>query len=277
MRVPACLSCLGPVRTGRRGTIPGRLISSLADRSITKSLIRGAFASAVLVCHAAFASSPVTATTDAPRPDKTHQAAPSSAIRGQDVSFTKASVDPGSSEEADLTLSPAALRVSRIADRNGDRHFIMVDKARGKIMVFENGRPTFSRPALTGESLADQLPPDARSKPLAQQIGVKYKVTPAGRFTLTRAHDEVLGDTFDINELEGKDWRIAIHRVWLGNRSQHRDARLLSANDQDKHVTEGCIDVDPGTIVQLFRLLPNSGKTAIYILPIDESLIATLF
>lgn len=169
------------------------------------------------------------------------------------------------------------MRVSQIAERNGDRRFVLVDKAHGKIMIFENGRPTFSRSALTGESLADQLPPDARSKPLAQQIGVKYKVTPAGRFTLTRAHDEVLGDTFDINELEGMDWRIAIHRVWLGNRSEHRDARLRSSNDQDKHVTEGCIDVDPGTIVQLFRLLPNSGKTAIYILPIDESLIATLF
>jgi hypothetical protein len=277
MRLPACFPCLAPVRADCRKISLSRQISSLASCPTTISGICGAFVSAVLVCHVACAGSLDIAAVNAPLSDGIHQAAPSSVVRRQDAAFTTAAADAGLREETDLVLSPAALRVSQIANRNGDSHFVMVDKVHGKIMVFENGKPTFSRSALTGESLADLLPPDAREKPLSQQIGVKYKVTPAGRFTLTRAHDEVLGDTFDINELEGMDWRIAIHRVWLGIRSQHRDARLRSANDQDKHVTEGCIDVDPDTIVQLFRHLPNSNKIAIYILPIDESLIATLF
>jgi len=174
-------------------------------------------------------------------------------------------------------LSPTASRVSLIAGRNGDRDFVMIDKARGQIIVFEGGRATFSRSALTGESLADRLPADARYKPLSQQIGVKYKVTPAGRFTMTRGRDDVFGITFDINELEGTDWRISIHQVWLGNTSQHRDLRLRSPEGQDKHITEGCIDVEPGTVAQLYRLLPNSKRTAIYILPTDESLISELF
>jgi hypothetical protein len=178
--------------------------------------------------------------------------------------------------EDNLALSPAALRVSMIAGRNGDRSFLMVDKVHGRIILFANGRPIFNRAALTGESTADQIPPDGWSKPWSAQSGVRYKVTPAGRFTITRARDQALGDLFDIDELKGKDWVIAIHQVWLGRRSEHRDARLRSAMDQDKHITTGCVDVDPSTIAQLWRLLPNRGMP-LYILPTDESLIAPLF
>ncbi len=173
-------------------------------------------------------------------------------------------------------LSPAALWVSQIARRNGDRNFLMVDKAHGRIILFENGRPVFNRAALTGESLADRIPPDGWIKPWSEQTGVKYKVTPAGQFTLTRDRDRALGNLFDINELRGRDWTIAIHQVWLGRRSEHRDARLRSIEDQDKHITAGCVDVDPSTIAQLWRLLPGSGMP-LYILPMDESLITQLF
>ena len=176
-----------------------------------------------------------------------------------------------------LNLSPAALRVSRIAERNGDTRYLMVDKAHGKLILFAERGPIFSGAALTGESLADQLPPDAIGKSVRQHVGVRYRVTPAGRFTMTRGHDPALGETLDINELQGVDWTIAVHQVYLGNRSEHRDARLLSPNGRDKHITTGCIDVDAATIRQLLRLLPAGGATPIYILPTDESLIATLF
>ncbi len=208
--------------------------------------------------------------------------------------------------DANPALSPAAVRVGMIASGNGDRVFLMVDKAHGRIILFENGRPVFNRAALTGESLADRIPPDGWNKSWSEQDGVKYKVTPAGRFTITRIppdgwnkswseqdgvkykvtpagrftitrdRDQALGDLFDINELEGKDWVIAIHQVWLGRRSEHRDARLRSTLDQDKHITAGCVDVDPSTIAQLWRLLPSRGMP-LYILPTDESLIAQLF
>jgi len=173
-------------------------------------------------------------------------------------------------------LSPAASRVRLIAGRNGDREFLMVDKVHGRIMLFADGRPIFSRPALTGESMADRILPDAWTTPWARQGDLRYKVTPAGRFTITRDHDNALGDVFDINELKGRDWTIAIHRVWLGKQSERRDARLRSTADQDKHITAGCVDVDPGTIVQLWRLLPRNG-VPLYILPIDDGLIAELF
>src|ERR1019366_1679483 len=178
--------------------------------------------------------------------------------------------------DANPALSPAAVRVGMIASGNGDRVFLMVDKAHGRIILFENGRPVFNRAALTGESLADRIPPDGWNKSWSEQDGVKYKVTPAGRFTITRDRDQALGDLFDINELEGKDWVNAIHQGWLGRPSEPRDARLRSTLDQDKHITAGCVDVDPSTIAQLWRLLPSRGMP-LYILPTDESLIAQLF
>jgi hypothetical protein len=174
-------------------------------------------------------------------------------------------------------LSPEALHVSQIAFRNGDRNFLMLDKARGKIIVFENGAPTFSGAALTGENPADFLAPDAIGKTFAEQKGLKYKVTPAGRYTVSTGYDNAYGETLDINEVLGIDWDIAIHKVWLGAPSEHREARLRSPRDQDKHITYGCIDVDGQTMQQLLARLPDEDGTPLYILPVDRNLITKLF
>lgn len=175
-----------------------------------------------------------------------------------------------------LTLSPTEQRVSLIAYRYGDRSYLMVDKSHGKIILFENGTPILIRPALTGESMADRIPAAAWSTPWSRQGGVEFKVTPAGRFTITRDYDRGLGELFDVDKLRGRDWAIAIHRVWLGRPAERRDARLLSGEDQDKHITNGCIDVDPGTMAQLSRVLPSRGMP-LYILPNDENLIGNVF
>jgi hypothetical protein len=188
-----------------------------------------------------------------------------------------AAQDADRSYQGGPALSPVARRVSQIADRNGDRNFLMLDKAHGKIFVFENGRPTFSGAALTGENLADYLAPDAIGKTFAEQKGLKYKVTPAGRYTVSTGYDHAYGEILDINEIQGVDWDIAIHKVWLGAPAEHREARLLSPRDQDKHITYGCIDVDGSTMQQLLRRLPSAEETPLYILPADESLIMKLF
>jgi len=174
-------------------------------------------------------------------------------------------------------LSPAGSRVSQIAARNGDRNYLMLDKTRGRIFVFENGRPTFSGAALTGENQSDFLAPDAFTKSFAEQKGLRYKVTPAGRYTVSPGFDHAYGVTLDVNEVQGTDWDIAIHRVWLGAPSEHRDARLRSPGGEDKHITYGCIDVDGSTMEGLLRRLPNADGTPLYILPADERLIMQLF
>ncbi len=174
-------------------------------------------------------------------------------------------------------LSPAAVQVSKIADRNGDQNFLLLDKTAGRIIAFEHGTPTFSGAALTGESLTDIIPQDAFSKSFAETRGLKYKVTPAGRFTVSPGFDPAYGETLDVNEVHGRDWDISIHRVWLGAPAEHRDVRLRTATGQDKHITYGCIDVDADTMHQLLRHVSHGSRIALYILPVDERLVSTLF
>jgi hypothetical protein len=174
-------------------------------------------------------------------------------------------------------MSAEALRVRQIADRNGDRDFLMLDKAHGQIIAFQNGRPTFSGAALTGENPSDYLAPDAFTLSFAQQKGLKYKVTPAGRYTVSVGFDPHYGQTLDVNEVQGMDWDIAVHKVWLGAPAEHRDLRLRSTNLDDKHITYGCIDVDGTTMQGLLDRVPSEDRTPIYILPQDETLVAKFF
>jgi L,D-transpeptidase catalytic domain len=177
----------------------------------------------------------------------------------------------------ETTLSDAVHQVSQIAGQNGDRVFLVVDKVHGKIALFENGEVKFAAAALTGQSTADVMPPDAIAKTHAQQVGVKYKVTPAGRYTVSPVFDPQYGMVLEINENQGPDWSLAIHQVALWNKSQRRDARLRSANDEDKHITDGCVDVEAATMRQLLQLLAKKGAVPIYILPMDETLAPGLF
>jgi hypothetical protein len=173
-------------------------------------------------------------------------------------------------------LSAAALRVSRIAEQNGDHDFLIIDKVQGRIIAFEHGMPTFSGAALTGESLTDIIPQDAFAKSFSETRGLRYKVTPAGRFTVSLGYDPSYGATLDLNEVRGKDWDISIHKVWLGAPAEHRDVRLRTATGQDKHITYGCIDVDAETMRQLLRRVGHQTRMPLYILPVDERFNATL-
>ncbi len=102
-------------------------------------------------------------------------------------------------------LSSQERQVSEIAVQKGDLDFVMVDKRLGKVLLFESGKPVFSGAALTGESTLDRLPPGSLSMYSTKMVGLKYKVTPAGRFTLTRDYDSAYASLFNIKELEGKD------------------------------------------------------------------------
>ena len=170
-------------------------------------------------------------------------------------------------------LSPAAAWVSQMAAHNGDRTFILVDKARGRLFLFANGAPIFTSAALTGSSLADRLPYDALSKTFAEASDLRYRVTPAGRFTVSPGRDRTYGNTLDINEIKGRNWIIAIHLA----PSQSREARLASTLDQDKHATEGCVNVDANTMRVLTRLLAMRRSTPLYIVPNDERMVSQFF
>jgi hypothetical protein len=184
---------------------------------------------------------------------------------------------PGGMAQGGMVLSPAARQVSEMAARNGDRDYLMLDKTDGAIIVFERGTPTFRGAALTGENPVDSIPPDAFVKPFSETRGLKYKVTPAGRFTVSSGFDPAYGETLDVNEIKGKDWDIAIHKVWLGAPAEHRDVRLRTPTGADKHITYGCIDVDGRTMSQILHRVPRGDRTPLYIVPENTALITKLF
>jgi hypothetical protein len=204
---------------------------------------------------------------------RTHRPRPSAALPDVQGNETASTEQPA----APAVLSDQEERVGQIAVENGDQIFVMVDKARGKIILFENGKPVFSSAALTGESMADRLPPGVLAERFSQLNALKDKVTPAGRYTVSRGHDDDYGTLLDINEFHGKDWGIAIHKVYLGTPSEHRDARLQSPNEEDKHITFGCINVMPTAIQCLLRELPARHVTPLYILPLDDTKTAAYF
>jgi hypothetical protein len=190
--------------------------------------------------------------------------------------------DPGSTEApaagvSGLALSPEAERVSEIARENGDKDFLMVDKARGEVILFKAGKPVYSGPALTGASRGDRIPPKVLTFSGNHPLSPDQKVTPAGRFTVTSEADPAYGRVWTLNEVHGKDWDFAIHQVFLGIPSEHRDARIHSSDPTEHHITFGCINVERSTVQFLTRTLPKKGKVPLYILPQDESLTAALF
>lgn len=174
-------------------------------------------------------------------------------------------------------LSPAARKVSQIAAHYGDRDYLMVDKTAGEIFLFRDGKPVVRGSALTGASLADTLKPGALSVPFSRNPTLEDKVTPAGRYTVSKEPDHTFGETLNINEIQGQDWDIAIHKIFLGFTQEHRDTRLASNDGSVKHITFGCIDISNAAMKRILELLPNANATPIYIVPLDERLIATLF
>jgi hypothetical protein len=192
-----------------------------------------------------------------------------------DGNATSSQVFPAAMPVTAPTLSPQASTVQDIAARRGDRTYLMLDKVHGEIILVANGEPIYGGAALTGQDLADVLPPGLTERPFTTPAKLEEKVTPAGRFTVARESDPAYGTVFTLNEIKGKDWDIAIHRVALVP-SEHRPERLRSPNAKDRHITNGCVNVERDTIRVLERYLIGR-NIPIYILPQNPDITLTLF
>jgi len=197
---------------------------------------------------------------------------PESAPKRHDTAVAVAAFEVPPMPTTPPVLTAQESEAGQMATARGDQTFVMVDKARGKIILFENGQPVFAGPALTGESTADQMPKTELGEKFDTLNALNTKITPAGRYTVERGFDpEVGGPLFDIHEIRGKDWGIAIHQLYLGIPAEHRDARILSPSEADKHITFGCINVQTATLHLLMHELPEKGPIPLYILPEDAS------
>ena len=172
-------------------------------------------------------------------------------------------------------LSDQQRAVSAIAIQNGDRRFLMLDKSRGELLLFVDGQPVFQGAALVGESRADEIPPYLFNKPFSVPAKLAEKVTPAGLYTVRREADPHFGTIFTINEIKGADWDITIHRVAIVP-GERRPERIRSPNAADRHITNGCVNVERETIGFLERNVTGP-RTSLYILPEDPGRIPVLF
>jgi len=172
-------------------------------------------------------------------------------------------------------LSDQQRAVSAIAIQNGDRRFLMLDKSRGELLLFVDGQPVFQGAALVGESRADEIPPYLFTKSFSVPAKLAEKVTPAGRYTVRREVDPHFGTIFTINEIRGTDWDITIHRVAIVP-GEHRPERIRSPNAADRHITNGCVNVERETIGFLERNVTGP-RTSLYILPEDPGRIPVQF
>jgi hypothetical protein len=172
-------------------------------------------------------------------------------------------------------LSDQQRAVSAIAIQNGDRRFLMLDKSRGELLLFVDGQPVFQGAALVGESRADEIPPYLFNKSFSVPAKLAEKVTPAGLYTVRREADAHFGTIFTINEIRGSDWDITIHRVAIVP-GEHRPERIRSPNAADRHITNGCVNVERETIGFLERNVTGP-RTSLYILPEDPGRISVLF
>ncbi len=136
-----------------------------------------------------------------------------------------------------IELSPQARQVSQIAVGNGDRDFLMVDKLPGEIYFFKNGQPIFRDAALTGAGTGDRLTPELLAFSFSHPSTEAEKITPAGRFTVAKQFDKSYGTIFEIQEIKGKDWVLAIHPVFLGVPFEKRLLRLSTSSPKDNYTT----------------------------------------
>jgi hypothetical protein len=138
-----------------------------------------------------------------------------------------------------------------------------------KFLRFLDGRPVFVAAALTGESLGEKILRYVFDKAVGHGTKLEEKLTPAGPYTVKREMGPDYGTIFTIDEIQGKDRDIAIHRVALVP-GEYRPERLRSQNAADRRITNGCINVERDTIRFLERNV-TGGRTPLYILPRDAS------
>jgi hypothetical protein len=182
--------------------------------------------------------------------------------------------DPGHTRDTGVRLTAVQRQAGHIAEQNGDRDYLMVDKHFGKIILFQDGKAVFKDSALSGESRTDRLPSGTLSKKFSRLSTLEDKVTPAGRFTVSRDIDKNYGPVLDINEIRGRDWTISIHQLYLGKPSERRAYRLESQDHLDTHITHGCINVSKQTMRYILDQLPKKGATPLYVMPHNLSKIS---
>jgi len=148
------------------------------------------------------------------------------------------------------------------ADNHG-RPFIIVDKARAKVLVFDvDGRLRGASPALLGAAKGDDSVPGIGERPIAD-IRPEERTTPAGRFEAEMGHNAAGEDILWVDY----DNAVSMHRVRATNPAERRLQRLASPTPADNRISYGCINLPASFYDRVVRPAFEPQAGIVYVLP----------
>jgi hypothetical protein len=187
-----------------------------------------------------------------------------------------AATRPAIKRQLDLGNVRAPNDVTRVAAwavqeaDNGDRPFVIVDKRRARVYVFDaSGRLLGDSPVLLGYAAGDHSVAGIGTKTIAE-IKPHERTTPAGRFASAPGRNSLGEDVVWVDY----DAAVSMHRVRATNPKERRLERLATKTAADNRISWGCINVPVAFFDK--TVWPNIGRKSgiVYVLPEKQSLMA---
>lgn len=167
---------------------------------------------------------------------------------------------------AAVAVSPEARQLADWVAQTGDHAgapFIIVDKRRAKVFVFEpSARLRAHSAVLLGSALGDDSVPGIGTRPMGQILPAE-RTTPAGRFVAERGRNAQGEDVVWVDY----DAAVSMHRVRTGNPVERRAERLASPSIEDNRISYGCINVPVAFYESFIQPIFAQRKAMVYVLP----------
>lgn len=173
----------------------------------------------------------------------------------------------------DVNAPPDVTRVAAWAVEaadNGNRAFVIVDKRRAQIYVFEiGGRLIGTSPVLLGYAAGDRSVEGIGDRPI-EQVQPHERTTPAGRFQSAPGRNTLNEDVVWVDYHAA----VSMHRVRATNPAERRLERLATKTAADNRISWGCINVPVAFFDQTVWPHIGKGRGVVYVLPEKEPLTA---
>jgi hypothetical protein len=162
--------------------------------------------------------------------------------------------------------SPDAHWIADWVATSGDNHrlpFAILDKRGARAYVFDaSARLVGSSLVLFGSAAGDDSVAGIGDRRLAD-LRPEERTTAAGRFVSEPGHD----DTGDSVIWVDYDAALAMHRVKVIDPKEHRLQRIATPSIEDKHITNGCINVPVDFFDSVVQPWLGHSPAIVYVLP----------
>ncbi|MEK8029488.1 hypothetical protein AACH06_01530 [Ideonella sp. DXS29W] len=146
---------------------------------------------------------------------------------------------------------------------NGTQHFVILDKRRARVYVFEpGGRLAGDSPVLLGFAAGDDTVPGIGDKPISE-VKPQERTTPAGRFEAARGRNANQEDVVWVDY----EAAVSMHRVRATNPKERRLERLATPTSADNRISYGCINLPVAFFEQVVWPPFQSRPGIVYVLP----------